>query len=158
MDIRALIARGRRTEREDALSSEARAFLLFCQIAEREGLEKAQQIYRRIAAVTSETINPKRPPRNRRKGSSNLRNLFNVQVLTLWKVWKSQNPAGNEEQFERWFKEWPGRSNIKGGPMRQERSLARWLKRNDVKPTSVLAQPAKPARSPADRKRGRRSR
>src|SRR5262249_45576689 len=107
MGIHAAIARGRQAERKDALSSEARAFLLFCQIAERDGLEEAQQIYARIVRVTRDRINRKRPPRKKGKGVRSLNNLFNVRMQSIWMVWKSQNPQGTEEEFGRWFEESP---------------------------------------------------
>jgi hypothetical protein len=126
--IRATIARGRRAAREDALSSSARAFLLFVQIAEREGFEEAQQIFRRIARVMRENRDPiavaDAQATAKRKGA---RALFDVRLSSLWRVWKSQNPRGTELQFARWwFKEWPHqefKNTIADG------SLAKRLKR-----------------------------
>ena len=130
--IRAAIARGRRAEREDALSSRAQAFVLFVRIAEREGFKEAERIFSRIVRISRERLSPKasKPPRQRkRKGSR----LFSTQLLGLWTAWKSQNPdpaAGPEEFARWWFKEWPHREYKK---IIEARSLARRLTRELAK-------------------------
>jgi hypothetical protein len=125
---RAALARGRRAEREDALSWEARAFLLFARIAEEKGYEEAERIFHRIWRVSRERLNPKRrPPRSKAKGVRRKSKLVSVQLIELWKIWKSQNSNGTEEEFGRWFNEWPGRSCL-GIRLVNSRSTARRLK------------------------------
>jgi hypothetical protein len=107
--IRAAIARGRHAEREEALSSAARALLLFIQISERDGLKEAQRIFARIVRLT------RHGPRPRRKGtvSRNKRKLHRVMLVSFWGLWKAQHPRGTKEQFARWFKDWPHKGELK---------------------------------------------
>jgi hypothetical protein len=125
---RAALARGRRAEREDALSWEARAFLLFARIAEEKGYEEAERIFHRIWRVSRERLNPNnRPPRSKAKGVRKKSDQVSLYLVGLWQGWKLQNPDGNEEDFGRWLNEWPDRQ-VLGIRLVNPRSTARRLK------------------------------
>jgi hypothetical protein len=91
------------------LGNAARAFLLFIQIAERDGYEEAERVFARIVRISRERLRPKRSRRvreyKRRPADSR---LFEAQLVGMWTVWKSQYPGETKKEFARWWAtEWP---------------------------------------------------